>query len=483
MATTRPLRIAWLGPAPGEGAGVPGVATELLHGLTALGHRIDCFLPAAGHEPPARLAGNERLTFVWGTSAWRWDRWYSRTRIGAFASGLLARGLASLRLRREIAARHAREPYDLVYQFSNIENLAVPPRLARTIPLVIHPETHVAGELRWLLAERRLALRCQPRHTFAIVVAIMFVRSLLQRVRIRRARLLVCISGVFRDHLVHDYRFPAKRTVVVPNPVRLERFPRTDRAPGHPPTVLVLGRIAVRKGVDDVIAVAKALLEREIDVRIRVVGGPSLWSDYTKLLGDLPPENAEYAGAVPAAEIPWELTRSDMLLQASRYEPFALTVAEALAAGLPVVASSEVGAIEGVKRSVAAEVKPGDVQGMASAIAAMLERIERSPGETRSAARAEAQRLFAPGIVCAQIAHTLERLVHDHRSGFAPPAGHMEPTGPITPAGAVTPAGATSAGATPAESAPPQSVAEEPPPALVPSGDRLAPSGDRAPVR
>ena len=390
---------------------MPGVATELLHGLTALGHQIDCFIPAAAYEPPARLAGNERLTFVWGTGDWKWDRWYSRTRIGAFASGLLARALASLRLRRAIAARHARAPYDVLYQFSNIESLAVPPRVAREVPLVIHPETHVAGELRWMIAERRLALRSQPRRTFAFVAAIMFLRALVQRVRIRRADLLVCISGVFRDHLVHDYGFPRNATVVVPNPVRVERFAAPDRGLGEPPTVLVLGRVAVRKGIDDVVAVARMLPRRGVDARIRVVGGPSLWSDYTPLLDELPGESAEYAGGVPAEEIPGELARANVLLQASRYEPFALTVAEALAAGLPVVATSEVGAIEEVARTVVAEVAPRDIAGMTTAIAAMLERIERDPTGVRSAARAEAQRLFAPEVVCAQVSQALARLV------------------------------------------------------------------------
>jgi glycosyltransferase involved in cell wall biosynthesis len=408
----KPLRIAWLGPAPGEDGGVPAVATELLHGLARLGHRIDCFFPAAGREPPAILAGDENIVFVWGTSEWQWDRWYSRAKIGAFMSGLLARGYASVRLRKEIARRHKQEPYDLIYQFSNIETLAVPPSVARAVPLVIHPETHVAGELRFLISERRLALRCQPRYMFVSVASIMLLRAFVQRIRIRRARLLVCISSVFRDHMVHDYGFPLANTIVVPNTIAVGRFAEPDRQPGEPPTVLVLGRIAVRKGIEDVVAVARMLLERNVDVRVRVVGGPSLWSDYTKLLDDLPAENSEYAGRVPASEIPGELARSDLLLQASKYEPFALTVAEALAAGVPVVATREVGAIEGVDSSVAAEVEPGDIDGMATAITAMLDRVKASPQETRSLAHAEARRLFAPDLVCEKISVALEQLVH-----------------------------------------------------------------------
>jgi glycosyltransferase involved in cell wall biosynthesis len=405
------LHIAWLGPAPGEDGGVAGVGTELLHGLAALGHRIDCFFPSSGQDIPARIATEGNITFVWGTSGWQWQRWYSRTRITAFASGIIARSLASVRLRGQILSRHRHDPYDVIYQFSSVESLAVPPRLTRTVPLVIHPETHSAGELKSLMAERRLSMRCQPPYKFVIAVSIMFARTIVQRRRIRGARLLVCISSVFRDHMVRDYGFPLAATVVVPNPVRIERFAPADGPTGEPPVVLVLGRIVARKGIETVVAVAKELLEREVAVRIRVVGGPSLWSDYTRLLEDLPPENAQYVGALPASEIPAELAGSDLLLAPSRYEPFALTVAEALASGVPVVGTSEVGAIEKVDRAVVAEVAPGDAHAMATAIVEMLDRVRADPAQMRATAREDAQRLFAPEVVCGQISAALQELV------------------------------------------------------------------------
>jgi glycosyltransferase involved in cell wall biosynthesis len=409
----RSLRIAWLGAGPGvrESGGVPGVATDLLQGLASRGHRLDCFLPGRARELPERVRGEPNITFVWGTVGPHSRRWYNRTRITAFASGLLVRGAASLRLRRELLRRHRREPYDVIYQFSNIESLAVPARLRRAVPLVIHPETHIMGELRFLISERRLARRCQPTYTLALATLVMSVRAVIQRSRIQHADLLVCISSVFRDHLVADYRFPIERTVVIPNPVRLERFAAPHEELGEPPTVLVLGRVSVRKGVEDVVAAARLLLDRGVDARLRVVGGPSMWSDYTKLLDELPAANAEYVGRIAPSAIPAELARSDILLQASKYEPFGLTVAEALAAGMPVVATSEVGASEGVAATVLARVRPGDVRGMASAIAEMLERLTASPRELREAAHAEAAALFASERVCARISNALEALV------------------------------------------------------------------------
>ena len=58
-------------------------------------------------------------------------------------------------------------------------------RGTRSVPLVIHPETHIAGELRLLIAERRLGLRCQPAHVLVAVAAIMSLRALVQCVAIR----------------------------------------------------------------------------------------------------------------------------------------------------------------------------------------------------------------------------------------------------------------------------------------------------------
>ena len=250
----------------------------------------------------------------------------------------------------------------------------------------------------------------------------MSMRSLLQRITIGRASLLICISSVFRDHLVHDYRFPsgAYRGRPEPRPSGALRRSSTGRS-GEPAAVLVLGRIAVRKGIEDVVALARILLERGATCASASSGGPSLWSDYTKLLEDLPPENAEYAGPVEASRVGAELEAADVLLAASRYEPFALTVAEALAAGVPVVGTSEVGAIGGVERAVAAEVPVGQPAAMAAAILAALERTRADPQAVRALARSEAERLFDPAVVCAEISRALERLCGSRRESPAVP--------------------------------------------------------------
>jgi glycosyltransferase involved in cell wall biosynthesis len=416
-ASPKAIHIAWIGAGPGEGetGGVAGVATELLSGLATIGHRIHVFLPAQVRPVSAELDRSDRIYFVWGTSQWRWNRWYSKAQGAAWLSGLAARSLSSLRLRRQVARVHRSDPFDVVYQFCDIETLMLPLRLRRTVPLVVHPEIHTYGELRCFLAEWRLSRRCQTLGTFLVAAGVMAFRALVQRLSIRHASLIVCISPVFCDHLVRDYGVSAQNCVVVPNPVRLQRFANVTRTLAEPPTVLVLGAITVRKGIDDVVLVAHALLERSVAARVRVVGGPRLRSDYTRLLDDLPPENSEYVGSVPASQVPVELSKSDILLQASRYEPFALTVAEALAARVPVVATTEVGALAGVDRSVVTEVEPGDVEGMVTAITSMLANAASDRERLEHRARAEAERLFSPDVVCAEIAWALDDLLSTER--------------------------------------------------------------------
>jgi len=375
---------------------------------------IDCYFPGAGHQLPARIAAHGNLTVTWGSSKLKGNRWYNKLPVGTFASGLSSRALSSLRLRREIARRHRERPYDLIYQNQWIESVGVPSSVLRSAPLVVRPDTESASELRCLIAERELSFRCQPRYVFFVVAAILFLRAQLQRVMIRRASLLVCISRVFRDHLVEDYDFPRGSTAVVPNPVCLERFAfNAAKPPGEPPIVLVPVRVSVRKGLEDVVEIAKLLRDRGVRVRLRVVGGASLWSDYTKLLEDLPGETAEYAGRVAHGDMPAEYANSDMMLLASKFDPCPMAVLEGLACGVPIVATTEVGSTEGVEATVAQRLQPGDVEGMARAIEQMLDRVRAQPEQMRSLARAEAERLFAPEVICGQLSAALERLVAD----------------------------------------------------------------------
>jgi glycosyltransferase involved in cell wall biosynthesis len=348
-------------------------------------------------------------------SSWRWGRWYSRSPMTASITGMGARAVQQAWLASEISRRHAWRRYDVVYQFSQPELLYLRRFRHRLPSIVVQPETHAAGELRALYRERKLAQRCEPLGRRAAAYTLMSGRAALQKVDLRLARRIMAVSRVHADHMARDYHLPSERFRLVPNPVDLERF----RAAPMPPTdglivLLFSSRIAVRKGVEMVVDLSHRLADLAGRVRIDVIGGPSLWSDYTPLLRGLNPAVARYLGSHPPESVADQLRAAHVALQPSHFDPCPLSVAEALATGRPVVASTEVGTTEAIDPSVCRLFDPGDTAGFESAIRRLLTELWSGSGGALSAtARSEAERRLSTSAVAATLHSHLAELVDE----------------------------------------------------------------------
>jgi glycosyltransferase involved in cell wall biosynthesis len=402
------MRIAWFGPMPTDGGGVSGMATLVLAGLLDLGHSVDMYVAGEPAPFPQRLAGRERLRARFSYADWGWTERLKGQPALRFAVNQSGRATAMRRLGAAVEREHARAPYDVVYQFSQIEMFALRTRLDRLPPVVLHPETHLAGELYWYRREAALSRRCEPAARRAFVRALLTVRSRVQRAHIGDATLVICPSAAFRDHLVADYGVPRDRCRVVANPIDLERFrvrtpPERDRR-----AVVFVGRISVRKGVDLLVELSHRLARRGTPVRMQLIGGETMWSDYRPLLGDLEPTVAEAVGTFPPDLVASRLGRADLAIQPSKYEPFGLTAAEALASGTPLLATTEVGAAEGIDPDAGEVVAADDIEALEAGLLRLLARLDAGDGPAmRAAARASAERLFDPALIAKQVADVL----------------------------------------------------------------------------
>jgi glycosyltransferase involved in cell wall biosynthesis len=192
---------------------------------------------------------------------------------------------------------------------------------------------------------------------------------------------IACVSGALAEQTA-PY-LPASlrdRLRVVPNGVDTRRFsPRADPARGERLRVVFVGRMIRDKGAD-VLLDAVARLDRE-DVELTVVGSQNF--DAAAALSPFEQEVHARAAALgsrvrlrpftPRAEVAEVYRQADVVVVPSRWaEPFALTVLEGMACGVPVVASA-IGGIPEVMGDAGVPVRPDDPADLAAAIEALAD--------------------------------------------------------------------------------------------------------------
>ncbi|HVF78874.1 MAG TPA: glycosyltransferase family 4 protein [Solirubrobacteraceae bacterium] len=246
-------------------------------------------------------------------------------------------------------------------------------RLAAEFDLVYLNGT-VAGRLLPAFAGRRCVL-----HVHDIVARVPRFWSL--------AAAVLADSGAVADHL------PGLEAQVVYCPVELDvpnappPWPPDDT---RRPVIGFVGRIEPRKGPLDLVRAAAAIRAGAPGARIVLVGDDPY---------DSAPEYARRVRESPDVEhFPWVpdgaavMRHLDVLVAPSRQEPFGTVLAEAMAAGTPVVATRVGGLAEVVADGVTGRlVTPGRPAELAAAVLEVLAGRERMG----AAARERAQRFGA----------------------------------------------------------------------------------------
>jgi glycosyltransferase involved in cell wall biosynthesis len=163
---------------------------------------------------------------------------------------------------------------------------------------------------------------------------------------IRRARSILAISQATADDIVRLYhRDPADITVT---PLGAEeRFLNVKSQPpppGWPDSyILYVGRLTPRKNIESLLEAYAMARARGVSDPLMVVGGgvPDYVSSLRmKALGFNVIEDVVFAGYLPDALLPAVYANARALACLSLYEGFGLPVIEAMACGVPVVASS-----------------------------------------------------------------------------------------------------------------------------------------------
>lgn len=174
--------------------------------------------------------------------------------------------------------------------------------------------------------------------------------------------------------------FAPERILDLPYPVNLSQFspdPTTD-LPASPLRVVCTGGVSLRKGFPYLLEAMRLIRkERDAVLLLTDIVHPSMrpiLSSYQ----DIP---IEWAGMLPHSELGARLKSAHVFALLSLEDGFALTAAEAMACGVPVVLTPNTGFADFIKPGVNGEIVPiRDPQAAAAAIVACYEsRLARGP--------------------------------------------------------------------------------------------------------
>jgi glycogen synthase len=225
----------------------------------------------------------------------------------------------------------------------------------------------------------------------------------LARFALERADLVLPVSKDLERAL---RRFaPAVRTRVVPNVVDEVFAPAQDRD-AKPTRLLTVGLLDTpRKGVD-ILLEALALVPDRERLRLDVVGEGELRPGYEALAERLGlAETVRFHALEPKPALAERMRSADLFVLASRYENNPCVVLEAMASGLPVVATRVGGVPELVTADSGRLAEPFDPSSLAAALEDAL-----TGHFDREAIAAAARERYGRGAVARELRDVYERV-------------------------------------------------------------------------
>jgi phosphatidylinositol alpha-1,6-mannosyltransferase len=203
--------------------------------------------------------------------------------------------------------------------------------------------------------------------------------SLLERMALRRAAGVWCVSEYTRRQVADRCSLPEGRIVVVPNAFDPYLEPTSaPAAPPRAPVILSVSRLSEAdsyKGIDHLIDAMPGVLTQIPEARLRIVGrGDALASLQARAARQKVTHAVEFPGYRSDAELHQEFAACRVFALPSEKEGFGLVYLEALAHGRPSLGARSGGTPEVIDDECGTLVEYGNVTEIAASLVAMLRR-------------------------------------------------------------------------------------------------------------
>lgn len=196
------------------------------------------------------------------------------------------------------------------------------------------------------------------------------------------AERVVVTTQAMRESIIERLPDRAQNVEVLPNYVEVDRFRPSDRpmATAKLPLLCFVGRLAPEKNLESLFQALEGL-----DCRLNVIGQGALRDRLATLAAGNP--NIRLLGRVPNDRLPEELGKATAFVFPSLYEGHQKTLLEAMACGLPVIASDVLGIREIVNHGETGWLCQTDSESIRAGIQAVLSDAELRQRLGRNARR------------------------------------------------------------------------------------------------
>ena len=223
-----------------------------------------------------------------------------------------------------------------------------------------------------------MAVRLASRGRLVLTRHALFPLRRINRTLLSGARRVIAVSRAVAESLRMSGVFDCSKIRVVYNGIDIDRFQRPPSPRDCVVRVGTVAHLAPIKGQDVFVRAAALVAGRREGVQFIVIGeDKSPQMSYRRFLERLIAE-LRLSGIVAMPgwqdDIPallWSLT---LFVSSARSEPFGLAIVEAMAAGLPIVATASEGAMEIIEDGVSGKLVPADdAEALAQAINELLD--------------------------------------------------------------------------------------------------------------
>ncbi len=300
-----------------------------------------------------------------------------RPRFPAFRlAGAIEGGLRTIRLQYR---RPWARPAGMVFQIGGMLVALARLRAQGWRPDIVHAHVYSAGLPALVLARISGARLVVSEHYTGFQRGLITgYDQLTAKVAFRHADLVAPVSYELAAHIAALE--PRARIQVVENVVDTEVFhpPPTPRrlGPDGEARLLTVASLAPKKG-HAILLEALVPINRKRDVRLDLVGDGELRSELAQLARDLGVEDLiRFHGELPKPAVAELMREADLFVLPSLFENLPCVLIEAMASGLPSVATSVGGVPELMKDLAGVLCPPRDADSLAQAISATLARLE-----------------------------------------------------------------------------------------------------------